>query len=50
MKSSNRIENLKINKLVDIKVNLEIFNKNDKVYKKKIIPLKTLANLNSTSR
>ena len=50
MKSINRIENLKINKLVDIKVNLEIFNKNDKVYKRKIIPLKTLANLNSTSR
>ena len=36
MKSINRIENLKINKLVDIKVNLEIFNKNDKVYKRKI--------------
>ena len=47
---NNKIENLKINDLVDLKINLKIFNKNNKVYKKKIIPLKILANLNSTSR
>ena len=47
---NNKIENLKINDLVDLKINLKIFNKNNKVYKKKIIPLKILANINSTSR
>ena len=46
----NKNENLKINDLVDLKINLKIFNKNNKVYKKKIIPLKILANINSTSR
>ena len=50
MKAHNRNENLKINELVDLKINLKIFNKNNKVYKKKIIPLKVLANLISTSR
>ena len=50
MKLHNRNENLKKNELVDLKINLKIFNKNNKVYKKKIIPLKTLANLVSTSR
>ena len=50
MKSHKRIEDLKINDLVDLKINLKIFNKNNKVYKKKIIPLKILANLVSTSR
>ena len=50
MKLHKRNENLKINELVDFKINLKIFNKNDKVYKKKIIPLKVLANLDSTSR
>ncbi len=50
MKLNNKIENLKINKLINLKVNLEIFNKNNKVYKKKIIPLKILANIDSTSR
>ena len=46
----NKNENSKINDLVDLKINLKIFNKNNKVYKKKIIPLKILANINSTSR
>ena len=50
MKFHNRNQNLKINEFVDLKINLKIFNKNNKVYKKKIIPLKTLANLVSTSR
>ncbi len=50
MKLLNRNEDLKIDKLIDLKINLKIFNKNNKVYKKKIIPLKTLANINSTSR
>ena len=50
MKIYNRNENLKINEIVDLKINLKLFNKNNKVYKKKIIPLKILANPNSTSR
>ena len=50
MKLHGRNENLKINELVDLKINLKIFNKNNKVYKKKIIPLKILANIVSTSR
>ena len=50
MKLLNRNEYLKIDKLIDLKINLKIFNKNNKVYKKKIIPLKTLANIDSTSR
>ena len=50
MKSYNRNENTKITELVELKINLKIFNKNNKVYKKKIIPLKILANLDSTGR
>ncbi len=50
MKFYNLNKNSKINDLVDIKIDLKIFNKNNKVYKKKIIPLKILANSNSTSR
>ena len=50
MKQYNRNENLKINEISDFKINLKIFNKNNKVYKKKIIPLKILANIVSTSR
>ena len=50
MKLHNRNESLKVNELVDLKINLKIFNKNNKVYKKKIIPLKILANIISTSR
>ena len=50
MKLHNRNEKLKINELTDLKINLKIFNKNNKVYKKKIIPLKILANIVSTSR
>ena len=50
MKLHKRNEDLKINELVDLKINLKIFNKNNKVYKKKIIPLKILANIDSTSR
>ena len=50
MKLQNRNENLKINELVKLKINLKIFNKNNKVYKKKIIPLKLLTNTVSSSR
>ena len=50
MKLQDKNEDLKINELIDLKINLKIFNKNNKVYKKKIIPLKVLANLVSTSR
>ncbi len=50
MKQYNKNENLKNNKIFDLKINLKIFNKNNKAYKKKIIPLKILANLDSTSR
>ena len=50
MKLHNRNEDLKINQLVDFKINLKIFNKNNNVSKKKVIPLKVLANLVSTSR
>ena len=50
MKSYNRNENIKNNELVELKIDLKIFNKNNKVYQKKIIPLKVLANLVSTSR
>jgi hypothetical protein len=50
MKLHKRNEEFKMNDLVDLKINLKIFNKNNKVYKKKIIPLKVLANLISTSR
>ena len=50
MKLYNKNENLKINEIVDLKINLKLFNKNNKVYKKKVIPLKTLANLESTVR
>ena len=50
MKLHKRNEVLKINDLADLKINLKIFNKNNKVYQKKIIPLKVLANLISNSR
>ncbi len=50
MKLYNKNDGSKINELIDLKINLKIFNKNNKVYKKKIIPLKTLANLVSSSR
>ena len=50
MKLHKKNENLKINDLSDLKINLKIFNKNNKVYQKKVIPLKVLANLVSTSR
>ena len=50
MKLHKRNEDLKINDLVDLKINLKIFNKNNKVYQKKVIPLKILANLVSTCR
>ena len=50
MKQYNRNENLKNNEIFDLKINLKIFNKNNKVYKKKILPLKILANRDSTSR
>ena len=50
MKLHKKNEDLKISDLSDLKINLKIFNKNNKVYQKKIIPLKVLANLISTSR
>ena len=50
MKLYNKDENLKINDLIGLKINLKIFNKNNQVYKKKIIPLKILANLDSANR
>ena len=50
MRIYNKNKNLKINDLIDLKIYLKIFNKNNKIYKKKIIPLKILANLDSTSR
>ena len=50
MRFYNKDENLKLNDLVDLKIDLKIFNKNNKIYKKKIIPIKILTNLNSTSR
>ena len=50
MKLYKRNEDLKINELGDLKINLKIFNKNNKVYQKKVIPLKVLANLISSSR
>ena len=50
MKSWNKNQHSKINELFEIKINLKIFNKNNKVYKKKIISLKTLANLVSAGR
>ena len=50
MKLDKSNEDFKINDLVDLKINLKIFNKNNKVYQKKIIQLKVLANIVSTSR
>ena len=50
MKLYNKNKHLKMNELVNLNINLKIFNKNNKVHKKKIIPLKTLANLNSSCR
>ena len=48
MEENNEI--LKVDDLVDLKIDLKIFNKHNKIHKKKIIPLKVLANLVSTSR
>ena len=50
MKLYKNNEILKVDDLIDLKIDLKIFNKNNKIHKKKIIPLKILANLNSTSR
>ncbi len=50
MKLHDKNQDFKVNELVDLKINLKIFNKNNKVYKKKIIPLKILANIVSTGR
>ena len=50
MKLYSKNEYSKINELVDLKINLKIFNKNNKVYKKKTLPIKILTNLASTSR
>ena len=37
MKLHKKNEDLKINDLSDLKINLKIFNKNNKIYQKKII-------------
>ena len=50
MKLHKNNEILKVDDLLDLKIDLKIFNKSNKIHKKKIIPLKILANLNSTSR
>ena len=50
MKLCHKSENVKINEFVDLKIYLKIFNKNNKIYKKKIIPLKILTNLHSAGR
>ena len=50
MKLHNKNKILKMNELVNSNIDLKIFNKNNKVYKKKVIPLKILANLASTGR
>ena len=50
MKLHKNNEILKVDNLIDLKIDLKIFNKNNKIHKKKIIPLKILANLHSTSR
>ena len=50
MKLLSKNENLKFDKLVNLKIKLKVFNKNNKAYKNKILPLKILANLNSTCR
>ena len=50
MKLHKNNEILKVDNLIDLKIDLKIFNKNNKIHKKKIIPLKILANLISTSR
>ena len=50
MKLNKSNKMLKLDHLVGLKIDLKIFNKNNKIYKKKIIQLKILANLNSTSR
>ena len=50
MKFHKNYEILKVDDLIDLKIDLKIFNKNNKIHKKKIIPLKILANLNSTNR
>ena len=46
----NKHENIKIQELAKLKIDLKIYNKNDKISKNKIVPLKTLANLISPSR
>ena len=50
MKLYNKSENFKKKELIDLKIRLKIFNRNNKVYKNKIIPLKTLVNIDSSSR
>ena len=43
-------ENIKLNQLESLQIDLKIFNKNNKIYRNKIISLKNLANLPSASR
>ena len=40
----------KYNELRELKIAVKIFNRSNKIYKKKIIPLKNFASLISTSR
>ena len=50
MKLYKKSENFKKKEIIDLKIRLKIFNRNNKVYKNKIIPLKTLVNIDSSSR
>ena len=43
-------EKIKLNQLETLQIDLKIFNKNNKIYRNKIISLKNLANLPLTSR
>ena len=43
MKLHKRNEDLKINDIVDLKINLKIFNKNNKVYQKENYTIKNFS-------
>ncbi len=43
-------EKIKLNQLETLQIDLKIFNKNNKIYRNKIISLKNLANLPLASR
>ena len=50
MKLYKKSENFKKKEIIDLKIKLKIFNRDNKVYKNKIIPLKILGNVDSTDR